>query len=522
MLSVITDRKLFIGNSANNFTFMPDVLSYNDYYPFGSLIPNRHGSSTAYRYGFQGQEKDDEIKGEGNSLNYTFRMHDSRMGRFFAIDPLFKDYPYNSPYAFSENRVMDAVELEGREAFYIHGTVLQMFGGRESTFTFEKNDNGTNKYIVDRITPVLGNKTSNVDFVWDGGNSDDSRHAAAEQLVEHVLKNRNPGEPISLVGHSHGGNVAIEAANILVKKHKIQPNEIKIVAINTPREEDITLNNSDVTLYSINARGDLIQQLGSDYGSPNHTPQENVDISVYYDDQIGGADVNHVGPAKSNVKEWAPKLEEKMKEEKQKTETYQKKLEEHKKKNPYDYIDEKKNLKNNNMKKKPISFLIISIFLISCAQKKVCNVEPISSTLLNIKTIKGDLVFKNEKGKLDTLVLKESYNSISKHEIKTLMNKTECEHTIGYKYDSKNKFGTIALRLDKDENKNYSLLINGFCFDEDISTDEIGLIKESTKVIKVDTCNLSNYKEIGFKKFKIDYFITRDNDVWKPIGNIPN
>ena len=82
------------------------------------LVPNRHGSSNSYRYGFQGQEKDDELKGEGNSLNYTFRMHDPRVGRFFAVDPLFKDYPYNSPYAFSENRVIDAIELEGLELHF--------------------------------------------------------------------------------------------------------------------------------------------------------------------------------------------------------------------------------------------------------------------------------------------------------------------------------------------------------------------------------------------------------------------
>jgi hypothetical protein len=58
---------------------------------------------------------DNELKGEGNSLNYTFRMHDPRIGRFFATDPLFADYPHNSPYAFSENRVIDGVELEGLE-----------------------------------------------------------------------------------------------------------------------------------------------------------------------------------------------------------------------------------------------------------------------------------------------------------------------------------------------------------------------------------------------------------------------
>ena len=79
------------------------------------LVPNRHGSSNSYRYGFQGQEKDDEIKGEGNSLNYTFRMHDARVGRFFAIDPLTHKYPFYSPYQFSGNKVIQFVELEGLE-----------------------------------------------------------------------------------------------------------------------------------------------------------------------------------------------------------------------------------------------------------------------------------------------------------------------------------------------------------------------------------------------------------------------
>jgi RHS repeat-associated protein len=89
------------------------------------LVPNRHGSSTAYRYGFQGQEKDDELKGEGNSLNYTFRMHDPRVGRFFAVDPLTKEYPWYTPYSFSGNKPIQFIELEGLEE-------------AATTFTYEK------------------------------------------------------------------------------------------------------------------------------------------------------------------------------------------------------------------------------------------------------------------------------------------------------------------------------------------------------------------------------------------------
>ncbi|WP_438968539.1 RHS repeat domain-containing protein [Nonlabens sp.] len=81
------------------------------------LLNNRHGSvdSDAYRYGFQGQERDDEIKGEGNSYNYKYRMHDPRLGRFFAVDPLSHEFAWNSPYTFAENKLGLGKELEGLE-----------------------------------------------------------------------------------------------------------------------------------------------------------------------------------------------------------------------------------------------------------------------------------------------------------------------------------------------------------------------------------------------------------------------
>ncbi|MBI1835686.1 MAG: hypothetical protein HYR91_00320, partial [Flavobacteriia bacterium] len=60
-----------------------------------------------------------EIKGEGNSVNYEYRMHDPRVGRFFAVDPLAKKYPHNGPYNFSENCVINAIELEELESLII-------------------------------------------------------------------------------------------------------------------------------------------------------------------------------------------------------------------------------------------------------------------------------------------------------------------------------------------------------------------------------------------------------------------
>jgi RHS repeat-associated protein len=112
------------------------------------LLPNRHGSSDKYRYGFQGQELDNEIKGEGNSVNYKYRMHDPRVGRFFAEDPLFKEYPWNSPYAFSENFVIAGTEMEGLEttwkieegqAVAQDGPIAGGFETKEDAITAYKN-----------------------------------------------------------------------------------------------------------------------------------------------------------------------------------------------------------------------------------------------------------------------------------------------------------------------------------------------------------------------------------------------
>jgi len=108
-------------------------------------MPGRHGEAdnSDYRYGYQGSEKDDEIKGKGNSINYKYRMHDPRLGRFFAVDPLYKRYPHNSPYAFSENRVIDGVELEGLEYHTFHIKIDKE--GNRSLLKIESHRDNTKK-----------------------------------------------------------------------------------------------------------------------------------------------------------------------------------------------------------------------------------------------------------------------------------------------------------------------------------------------------------------------------------------
>ncbi|ACU62217.1 RHS repeat-associated core domain-containing protein [Chitinophaga pinensis] len=72
-------------------------------------------SSGGYRYGFNGKENDDEVKGEGNQQDYGMRVYDPRIGKFLSVDPLSVEYPWNSTYAFAENDVIRSIDLDGAE-----------------------------------------------------------------------------------------------------------------------------------------------------------------------------------------------------------------------------------------------------------------------------------------------------------------------------------------------------------------------------------------------------------------------
>ena len=66
-----------------------------------------------YRYGFNGQEKDNEVMGEGNSYGFEYRMYDARIGRFMSVDPLALSFPDFSPYIFAGNYPILSPDFKG-------------------------------------------------------------------------------------------------------------------------------------------------------------------------------------------------------------------------------------------------------------------------------------------------------------------------------------------------------------------------------------------------------------------------
>lgn len=129
---VISDRKVSVedGSSGNVAYFVSDVISTNDVYPFGSLMPQRSFSSGDYRYGFNTQESVDEIKGVKNHYTAPFWEYDPRVVMRWNTDPVTK--PDRSPYEINSNNPITNDDPNGD----CDNCETQVSGQVSATFTF--------------------------------------------------------------------------------------------------------------------------------------------------------------------------------------------------------------------------------------------------------------------------------------------------------------------------------------------------------------------------------------------------
>ena len=75
----------------------------------------RYSAGSQYRYGFNGKENDNEIKGEGNQQDYGMRIYDPRLGKFLSVDPLTRSYSELTPYQFASNSPICGIDEYGLE-----------------------------------------------------------------------------------------------------------------------------------------------------------------------------------------------------------------------------------------------------------------------------------------------------------------------------------------------------------------------------------------------------------------------
>ncbi|HRK05695.1 MAG TPA: RHS repeat-associated core domain-containing protein [Chlorobiota bacterium] len=189
-----------------------ELLTRTDYYPFGMIMDGRNEASGEHRYGYNGKENDNEVKGDGNQQDYGFRIYDPRVARFLSVDPLAPDYPSWSPYPFAMNRPIDGVDLDGLE-FYAANLADRQF-------------------VLNSIQEVLG--SSNL-FVFNGpilqSNPNaqiPSMSAAQRGIYDGLLNVVQSSRPLGFNANADGGPLGVEFRSPMAPNGGTQLNTLNL------------------------------------------------------------------------------------------------------------------------------------------------------------------------------------------------------------------------------------------------------------------------------------------------------
>ncbi|MCA6438219.1 MAG: hypothetical protein IM592_17295, partial [Bacteroidetes bacterium] len=177
---------------------------------FGSPMPGRNFNASNYRYGYNGKENDNEVKGTGNSLDFGARVHDPRLGRFLSTDPLSTTYPSISPYCFAANDPIRFIDVDGKgpgdRVIIFTGNILIPFI-QQRTPTMDQLYKGVGKNGADVTMYNTYRQVTDAAFI--------------KSAVNEVLQSRkaNPNNTIIIFGYSYGGVVAQKVAAELKKQN---------------------------------------------------------------------------------------------------------------------------------------------------------------------------------------------------------------------------------------------------------------------------------------------------------------
>jgi RHS repeat-associated protein len=94
-------------------------------------------------------EKDDEVKGSGNSYDFGSRLYDSRLGRWLSVDKAFFGYPNQSTYSFCINNPIKFIDANGEWVVDENGNII---------YTTDK----PNSYYVQAVYDVVRDGNGNV------------------------------------------------------------------------------------------------------------------------------------------------------------------------------------------------------------------------------------------------------------------------------------------------------------------------------------------------------------------------
>ena len=264
------------------------ITQHTEYIAFGEVLFEEHSTSKTMPYLFNGKELDQET----NLTYFGARYLDMKTSLWLNTDPLSGYNPiqetehyidgqhnggiYNpmnmATYSYTYQNPVIYVDPTGKQAYFIHGT--------------SSNSKRWSDKTVNTLLKITNNKHYYRTFNWKAPltNNQKTRGKAAEELSNFVIKTMKKGEDITLIGHSHGSNVAIQASKLIYKKTGKKVNIISIAAPAYNQKGDI--ENPQTQKDSINDHINLWNRLdgvsgelaGDDYYNNNITT--NIELNV--------------------------------------------------------------------------------------------------------------------------------------------------------------------------------------------------------------------------------------------------
>ena len=288
-----------LGSSSYITNLDGEVVQHVEYVPFGEVFIEERNSTWNTPYLFNGKEFDEET----GLYYYGARYYDARLSLWMSVDPISNYDPLNSenyldgehnggvrnhynlnPYIYCYQNPVKLSDPDGKQVIAVHGT-------------FSSNKTWQDKAGINRYThKTFGNNSYKYGFNWSGGNYASMRTTAAKELIQYAINVRRTlsnKEPLTIVEHIHGGNVGIEAINMMVNMPEFDGIQINLLTINTPVRNDYQLSKKSlqmVTHLNVYDSKDPVQVNG---GNINH-PEE---FSVYKEPNLIDGLVGEYGPA---------------------------------------------------------------------------------------------------------------------------------------------------------------------------------------------------------------------------------
>ncbi len=201
---------------------------------------------------FTSQLFDDDLG--WNTYQMKFRTMDPQIGRFLQIDPLAPQYAHNSTYAYAENDVIRAIDLEGLEKFIITNRSFHpdaTFGGGYSgdarNFTTQEN-----KYTTSRIEQKV-----NIDFTaktYSANVRSDESHYPALGLTDKAT----PTQKFEQADFSNNpnGTKSFDLKTSYAGDNPLFPGKVDMIDVKTNISLTITGKDNQFLAVGANMKGD--------------------------------------------------------------------------------------------------------------------------------------------------------------------------------------------------------------------------------------------------------------------------